>query len=50
MWPTAFALVELTASDEARIAALVKRAVASGGLDYGTSSTSRLTSWLFQPV
>ena len=27
MWPTAFALIELTAADEARIAALVKRAV-----------------------
>ena len=27
MWPTAFALKELTAADEARIAALVKRAV-----------------------
>jgi len=28
MWPTAFALKELTAADEARIGALVKRAVA----------------------
>jgi uncharacterized protein YdhG (YjbR/CyaY superfamily) len=27
MWPTAFALTELTAADEARISALVKRAV-----------------------
>ena len=27
MWPTSFALKELTASDEARIVALVKRAV-----------------------
>lgn len=27
MWPTAFALVSLTAADEARIAALVKKAV-----------------------
>jgi len=27
MWPTAFALKELTAADEARIAALVRRAV-----------------------
>jgi uncharacterized protein YdhG (YjbR/CyaY superfamily) len=27
MWPTAFALIELTPSEEARIAALVKRAV-----------------------
>jgi hypothetical protein len=27
MWPTSFALKELTAADEARIAALVKRAV-----------------------
>ena len=27
MWPTAFALMELTADDEARIAALVKQAV-----------------------
>jgi uncharacterized protein YdhG (YjbR/CyaY superfamily) len=27
MWPTAFALTELTAADEARIGALVKRAV-----------------------
>jgi uncharacterized protein YdhG (YjbR/CyaY superfamily) len=26
MWPTAFALMELTAADEARIAALVKKA------------------------
>lgn len=30
MWPTAFALKELTAADEARIGALVKRAVGSG--------------------
>jgi hypothetical protein len=28
MWPTSFALTELTAADEARIAALVKKAVA----------------------
>lgn len=27
MWPTSFALIELTASDEARIGALVKKAV-----------------------
>ena len=27
MWPTAFALMELTADDEARIGALVKKAV-----------------------
>ena len=27
MWPTAFALTELTAADEARIGALVKQAV-----------------------
>jgi hypothetical protein len=27
MWPTAFALVKLTASEEAKIAALVKKAV-----------------------
>ena len=27
MWPTAFALKELTAADEARIGAIVKRAV-----------------------
>jgi hypothetical protein len=27
MWPTAFALTELTAADEARVAALVTRAV-----------------------
>ena len=27
MWPTSFALTELTADDEARIAALVKQAV-----------------------
>jgi hypothetical protein len=27
MWPTAFALTRLTAADEARITALVKRAV-----------------------
>jgi hypothetical protein len=27
MWPTAFALTELTADDEARIAVLVKKAV-----------------------
>jgi hypothetical protein len=26
MWPTAFALTELTATDEARIGALVKKA------------------------
>jgi hypothetical protein len=27
MWPTAFALTELTAADEARIGALVEKAV-----------------------
>jgi hypothetical protein len=27
MWPTAYALTELTAADEARIGALVKKAV-----------------------
>ena len=27
MWPTAFALTELTVADEARIGALVKKAV-----------------------
>ena len=30
MWPTAFALTELTAADEARIGALVKKAVSWG--------------------
>jgi uncharacterized protein YdhG (YjbR/CyaY superfamily) len=30
MWPTAFALTELTAADEARIAALVKKATSRG--------------------
>jgi hypothetical protein len=30
MWPTAFALTELTAADEARIGAIVKKAVSSG--------------------
>jgi hypothetical protein len=30
MWPTAFALTELTAADEARIVALVKKAVSRG--------------------
>jgi uncharacterized protein YdhG (YjbR/CyaY superfamily) len=30
MWPTAFALQKLTAADEKRIAALVKKAVSSG--------------------
>jgi uncharacterized protein YdhG (YjbR/CyaY superfamily) len=30
MWPTAFALKELTAADEARIAGLVKKAVSEG--------------------
>jgi hypothetical protein len=30
MWPTAFALKELTADDEVRIGALVKKAVSSG--------------------
>ena len=30
MWPTAFALTELTAADEAKIGALVKKAVAGG--------------------
>jgi hypothetical protein len=30
MWPIAFALTELTATEEARIAALVKKAVAEG--------------------
>jgi hypothetical protein len=28
MWPTSFALTELTSADEARIAALVKKAAA----------------------
>jgi len=27
MWPTAFAVTELTAADEAKLAALVKKAV-----------------------
>src|SRR3954469_13474829 len=31
MWPTAFALKELTAAEEARIGALVKKAVSGGG-------------------
>ena len=31
MWPTAFALKELTATEEARIGALVKKAVSQGG-------------------
>jgi len=31
MWPTAFALTELTAADEARIGALVKKAVPAPG-------------------
>jgi len=31
MWPTGFALTELTPADEERIAALVKKAVASDG-------------------
>jgi uncharacterized protein YdhG (YjbR/CyaY superfamily) len=31
MWPTAFALKELTAAEEARIGALVKKAVSCGG-------------------
>src|ERR671915_1533841 len=31
MWPTAFALTELSAADEARISALVKRAVSQAG-------------------
>ena len=30
MWPTSFALTELTAADEARIAALVKKSVSRG--------------------
>ncbi len=30
MWPTTFALTQLTATEEARIAALVKRAVSQG--------------------
>ena len=30
MWPTSFALTELTATEEARISALVKKAVAEG--------------------
>jgi len=33
MWPTAFALNRLTAADEARIAALVKKATAAAGED-----------------
>jgi hypothetical protein len=31
MWPTAFALKELTAAEEAKIGALVKKAVGTGG-------------------
>jgi hypothetical protein len=30
MWPTCYALTELTAADEARIGALVKQAVSGG--------------------
>jgi hypothetical protein len=30
MWPTAFALKEITAAEEARTAALVKKAVSPG--------------------
>lgn len=30
MWPTAFALMKLTAAEEARIAALVKKATGQG--------------------
>jgi hypothetical protein len=30
MWPTAFALIELTAAEEARIVSLVKKAVSCG--------------------
>ena len=30
MWPTSYALTELTAADEARIGALVKKAVGGG--------------------
>jgi len=33
MWPIAFALTELTAADEAKIRALVKRAVRQGDED-----------------
>jgi len=39
MWPTAFALKELTATDEARIGALVKKAV--GLNSAGTSKPSK---------
>ena len=37
MWPVAFALTELTAADEARIAALVKRAVTDEPVPTGRS-------------
>jgi uncharacterized protein YdhG (YjbR/CyaY superfamily) len=40
MWPTAFALKELTAADEARIGALVKRAVMSLSVLVGLAVTS----------
>jgi len=31
MWPTSFALKKLTAADEAKLAALVKKAASSAG-------------------
>src|SRR5262249_33248968 len=47
MWPTSFALTDLNAADEARIAELVKRAVSSPLRDaYGAiaAATFRLTT------
>jgi hypothetical protein len=42
MWPTAFALKELTAAEEARIGALVKKAASWGGLPH---DDKRSASW-----
>jgi ADP-ribosyl-[dinitrogen reductase] hydrolase len=41
MWPTAFALTELTAAEEARIGALVKRAVNCDGCPSDSRRTTR---------
>ena len=42
MWPTAFALTELTATEEARISALVKRAVSGWRTGDSSRSVSRI--------
>ena len=47
MWPTAFALKELTAAEEARIVALVRKAVSCGlGNPMATERVSSSGGWI----